>query len=222
MDAGQAHAAAAFRGAHQHHLVRAGQPKSQPLPPGQQVGHGAPAGQQVLEELAALRLLPAGDRQVGPLEPARGRRHRVVRGVQHGQHGGPQHHRRVAAGGQFAPQPPGRRQVQVDQAAQGNPALRGLLPGPGVPGKFRGGQAAPAAKRLKHSGQVVAEQPGRDTAGLAARGASDRRQVRPAAVCSHSRHRLPAGHACPRPAMACSGLRSRRLHILPETGNISG
>ena len=90
MDAGQADAPVAG-GAHHHHLVRAGQAQPQPLPPGQQVGHAAAPGQQVLEELLALRFLAAGDRQVGPLEPARGGRHRVVRGMQHGQHGTPQH-----------------------------------------------------------------------------------------------------------------------------------
>ena len=56
-----------------------------------QLGHPAPAGQQVLEELAALGLLTAGNGEEGALEPFRGRLHRIVRGVQHGQDGGAQH-----------------------------------------------------------------------------------------------------------------------------------
>ncbi len=175
-------------GAGHHHLVRAGQAQAEPLPPGQQVADTAAAGEQVFEELAALRLFPAGHRQVGLLEPARGRGHRVVGGPQHGQPGGAQ---------RFAPQPPGRGQVQVDQAAQRDPALRGLLPRSGVLGQFRGGQAAATARRVQDRGQVAAEQPGRDPACLAARRPGDRGQVHLAvpAARTHSRHRLPAGPA---------------------------
>jgi hypothetical protein len=69
--------------------MRAGQPQAQPLAPGQQVG-GGPAGQQVVDELQAFRLLAAGDGQMGPLETLGRRRDRVVGRVQHAKPGRPQ------------------------------------------------------------------------------------------------------------------------------------
>ena len=127
---------AAYSG--QHDQVRPGQPQPEALAAHQQIGGAAAAGEQVIDELQALRFLAAGDRQVGTFEALGRGRYRVVGGPQHAEPGRPQ----IGQAGQFAPQPPGRRQVQVDQAAQGHAALRGPLPRPAVLGQLGGDQAA--------------------------------------------------------------------------------
>ena len=156
----------------QHDQMRPRQPEPEPLATDQQIG-GVAAGQQVVDELQPFRLLPAGDRQVGPFEALGRGRHRIVGGPQHAEPGRPQ----IGQAGQFPPQPPRRGQVQVDQAAQGHAALRGPLPRPAVLGKFHGGQAPAGAGRVRGGGQVIGEQVRGDPACLPARRAGDRLQV---------------------------------------------
>ena len=112
--------------------MRPGQLQPEPLAADQQVGR-VPAREQVIDELQALRLLAPGDRPVGPLEALSRRRDRIVGRPQHTEPGRPQ----IGQAGQFTPQPPGRRQVQIDQATQGHAALRGLLPRAPILREFR-------------------------------------------------------------------------------------
>ena len=115
-----------------------GQPQAEPGAAGNQLGQAATTAQQVIQELDPLGFLPPGDRQVRPLKALRGGGHGIIRRAQDGQPRLPQRgrcagaagrpqSRAVIAGRQFPPQSPGGRQVQVDQAAQGDPVLRRLL-----------------------------------------------------------------------------------------------
>ena len=156
----------------QHDQMRPGQPQPEPLATDQQIG-GIAAGEQVVDELQPFRLLAAGDRQVGPLEALGRGRHRIVGGAQHTEPGRPQ----IGQPGQFPPQPPRRRQVQVDQAAQGHAALRGPLPRPAVLGQFHGGQAAAGTRRVRRGRQVAGQQVRGHPARLPAGRAGDRLQV---------------------------------------------
>jgi len=113
---------------------------------------------------------------VGALETLGCRRDGVVRGPEHGQSRGAKGDRSPGVR-QFPPQPPGRRQEEVDEATQGDATLCGSFSGPAIAGQFRGGQAAARAGRVEHSGQVVREQFRGHSAGLTARRAGDRGQI---------------------------------------------
>lgn len=152
--------------------MRTGQPQPEPFPADQQIG-GVAAGEQVVDELQALSFLAPGDREMGPLEALSRRRHRIVGGPQHAETGRTQ----IGQAGQLTPQSPGRRQVQVDQAAQGHAALRGPLSRPAVLGEFHGGQAAASAGGVRRRRQVAGQQIRGHTARLPARRARDRVQV---------------------------------------------
>ena len=152
--------------------MRPGQPQPEALAAHEQIG-GVAAGEQVIDELQAFRFLAAGDRQVGTFETLGRGRYRVVGGPQHAEPGRPQ----IGQAGQFAPQPPGRRQVQIDQAAQGHAALRGPLPRPAVLGELGGDQAAAGAGRVGRGRKVVGEQVRRHSARLPARRLGDRVQI---------------------------------------------
>ena len=72
--------------------MRAGQAQPEAFPALHHVADAAAPREQVVEEFAALGLVPAGHGQVGPLESLRGGRDRVIGGAQHGEAGGPEHH----------------------------------------------------------------------------------------------------------------------------------
>ena len=82
--AGLTAAPAGVRSGH-HDLVRPGQAQPEPIAPHDQVSRPAPPGEQVVEELPPLRLLPAGDGQVRAFEALGGGGDRVIGGPQHGQ-----------------------------------------------------------------------------------------------------------------------------------------
>ncbi len=67
--------------------MRTGQAKPELIAPHEQVTHPAAPGEQVVEELPPLRLLPARHGQQRALEAFGGGGDRVVRGPQHGQAG---------------------------------------------------------------------------------------------------------------------------------------
>ena len=156
--------------------MRPGQPQAEALPPSHQIRQTAPAGEKVVEELQPLGLLAAGDGQVRPLEAFGRRGDGVVRGPQDGESRGAQGDRSPGVR-QFPPQSPGRRQEEVDQAAQRDTALRGALAGPAIASKFRRRQAAAGAGRIQHGRQVAGQQFGGHSTGLAARRLRDRPQI---------------------------------------------
>ena len=97
--------------------MRPGQAQPELIAPHDQVTHAAPPREQVVKELPALRLLPARHGQQCALEALRGGGNRVIGGPQHGQ-AGRAHRDGRRAGRELPPQPPGRRQEQVNQPAQ--------------------------------------------------------------------------------------------------------
>ncbi len=108
------------------HRVGAGQVQPEVGRAAQHGGRLRASGQKRVEHLLPRRLLTAREVTAGPLEAVRERRHAVVRRPEHAQPGSPHLLGRATADRrQLGPQPPARRQVQVDQRSWRHPCRRG-------------------------------------------------------------------------------------------------
>ena len=156
--------------------VRAGEVQAQVVGPPEHAGGTQAPAQQRVEDLAPLGLLPAGDVVAGQLEALDERGDAVVGRPQHREPGRP-HPGGVVRQVQRLPQPPARRQVQVDERTQRHPGVGGA----GAPGAaaLELGPAQPTAARRGRDRvlQEVAEQSRVEPAGVVGRAPRDRTEV---------------------------------------------
>ena len=200
--------------------VRPAQVQAEGLSPLDQPGQVGIATQQVVDQLAARRLLPADPLPPSSLVAPHERSHRPVDDPHHrlssGAHllavPGPHRERKPP------PQPPRRRQVQVDSPRRGHPLLSGPAPQDGHGRQLPLTGLTPRHGGISQQGQVVAQQ--LDRSPRTPRG-GHRDRSEPVIVAS-SRPRVPARAAPLPPAgrdpMPCSRHRTSTSN-LPTAGN---
>ena len=188
----------------QGHPVRPAQVQAEGLSPLDQAGQVGIATQQVVDQLAAQRLLPADPLPASGLVAPDECSHRAVDDAHHRLSGGahllavPGAHRERKP----PPQPPRRRQVQVDSPRRGHTLLSGPAPQDGHGRQLPLTGLTPRYRRISQQRQVVAQQ--LDRSPRTARGGHRHRSqpvivARPGRGCPPlpPRGRPPVGIPCP-------------------------
>ena len=204
----------------QGHPVRPAQVQAEGLSPLDQAGQVGIATQQVVDQLAARRLLPADPLPASGLVAPDECSHRAVDDPHHRLSSGA--HLLAVAGAHRErkppPQPPRRRQVQVDSPRRGHTLLSGPAPQDGHGRQLPLTGLTPRHCGISQQRQVVAQQ--LDRSPRTARG-GHRHRSQPVIV-AWTRPRAPALAAPPAPAgrgpMPCSRHRTSTSN-LPTAGN---
>ena len=167
-------------GAHHADRVRAGEVEAEARGAAQQAADVGGAGEQVVDELAAVGLLAPHELATGELVALGQGGDGVVGGPQDDLTGG--HHAPgvllgAGDGGQVAPQAPGRGEVEVQQGPQRHARARRPLPHVAVAGGAVRWQPAPLDDGVPHGVEEVGQQGGVQVPRVAGRVAGDRGEV---------------------------------------------